>query len=132
MLRPWWPSPDTWNDSHEIFAFMTKNRIYLSPPDVGSAEIEHVLEAFQSNWIAPAGPNLDAFEEDFAILVGSKHAVAVSSGTAALHLALRLAGVGPGDEVLCSSLTFIASAASAAFSDVRQRIDAQPSGDITE
>ena len=86
-------------------------RIYLSPPDIGSAEIEHVLEAFQSNWIAPAGPNLDAFEEDFAVIVGSKHAVAVSSGTAALHLALRLAGVGPGDEVLCSSLTFIASAA---------------------
>ncbi|MGA1338572.1 MAG: DegT/DnrJ/EryC1/StrS family aminotransferase [Opitutales bacterium] len=85
--------------------------MYLSPPDIGSAEIEHVLEAFQSNWIAPAGPNLDAFEEDFAILVGSKHAIAVSSGTAALHLALRLAGVGPGDEVLCSSLTFIASAA---------------------
>jgi pyridoxal phosphate-dependent aminotransferase EpsN len=90
---------------------MYKDRIYLSPPDVGSAEIEHVLEAFQSNWIAPAGPNLDAFEQEFAIRVGSKHAVAVSSGTAALHLALRLAGVGPGDEVLCSSLTFIASAA---------------------
>ncbi len=85
-------------------------RIYLPPPDIGSAEIEHVLEAFQSNWIAPAGPNLDAFEEDFAVIVGSKHAVAVTSGTAALHLALRLAGVGPGDEVLCSSLTFIASA----------------------
>jgi pyridoxal phosphate-dependent aminotransferase EpsN len=78
---------------------------------VGGAEIEFVLEAFQSNWVAPAGPNLDAFEEDFAQLVGSKHAVAVSSGTAALHLALRLAGVGPGDEVLCSSLTFVASAA---------------------
>ncbi len=72
--------------------------------------MEFVLEAFQSNWIAPAGPNLDAFEEDFAQLVGSKHAVAVSSGTAALHLALRLAGVGPGDEVLCSTLTFVASA----------------------
>ena len=90
---------------------MNQNRLYLSPPDIGSAEIELVLEAFQSNWIAPAGPNLDAFEHDFAILVGSKHAVAVSSGTAALHLALRLAGVGPGDEVLCSSLTFVASAA---------------------
>ena len=90
---------------------MPPNRLYLSPPDVGSAEIELVLEAFQSNWIAPAGPNLDAFEQDFAQLVGSNHAVAVSSGTAALHLALRLAGVGPGDEVLCSSLTFVASAA---------------------
>ena len=86
-------------------------RLYLSPPDIGGAEIELVLEAFQSNWIAPAGPNLDAFEQEFALLVGSKHAVAVSSGTAALHLALRLAGVGPGDEVLCSSLTFVASAA---------------------
>ena len=94
---------------------MTPNRIYLSPPDIGSAEIEHVLEAFQSNWIAPAGPNLDAFEEDFAVVVGSKHAVAVSSGTAALHLALRLAGVGPGDEVLCSSLTFVASAAPSTY-----------------
>lgn len=90
---------------------MNPNRIYLSPPDIGGAEIEFVLEAFESNWVAPAGPNLDAFEEDFARLVGSPHAVAVSSGTAALHLALRLAGVGPGDEVLCSSLTFVASAA---------------------
>lgn len=89
---------------------MNKDRLYLSPPDIGGAEIEFVLEAFESNWVAPAGPNLDAFEEDFARLVGSRHAVAVSSGTAALHLALRLADVGPGDEVLCSSLTFIASA----------------------
>ena len=79
---------------------MNPDRIYLSPPDIGAAEIEYVLEAFQSNWVAPAGPNLDAFEQDFAQLVGSRHAVAVSSGTAALHLALRLAGVGPGDEVL--------------------------------
>ena len=90
---------------------MNPNRIYLSPPDVGSSEIEHGLEAFQSNWIAPAGPNLEAFEEDFAVIVGSQHAVAVSSGTAALHPALPPAGVGPGDEVLCSSLTSIASAA---------------------
>ena len=70
-----------------------------------------MLEAFESNWVAPVGPQLDAFEREFAELVGSRHAVAVSSGTAALHLALRLAGVGPGDEVLCSTLTFIASAA---------------------
>jgi dTDP-4-amino-4,6-dideoxygalactose transaminase len=89
---------------------MNPNRLYLSPPDIGSAEIEYVLEAFESNWVAPVGPNLDAFEQDFAKTVGSKHAVAVSSGTAALHLALRLAGVGLGDEVLCSSLTFVASA----------------------
>jgi dTDP-4-amino-4,6-dideoxygalactose transaminase len=86
-------------------------RLYLSPPDVGSAEVEFVLEAFESNWVAPIGPQLDAFEREFAEVVGSRHAVGVSSGTAALHLALRLAGVGPGDEVLCSTLTFIASAA---------------------
>ena len=90
-------------------------RLYLSPPDVGSAEVEFVLEAFESNWVAPVGPQLDAFEREFAELVGSRHAVAVSSGTAALHLALRLAGVGPGDEVLCSTLTFIASAAPIAY-----------------
>jgi pyridoxal phosphate-dependent aminotransferase EpsN len=89
---------------------MTPSRLYLSPPDIGAAEVELVLEAFQSNWIAPVGPNLDAFEQDFAQVVGSRHAVALSSGTAALHLALRIAGVGPGDEVLCSTLTFVASA----------------------
>ena len=85
-------------------------RIYLSAPDIGQAELNHVLEAFSTNWIAPVGPHIDAFEKEFAQAVGAPHAVALSSGTAALHLALRLAGVGTGDEVLCSSLTFIASA----------------------
>jgi pyridoxal phosphate-dependent aminotransferase EpsN len=77
---------------------------------MGGAELHYIQQAFASNWIAPIGPNLDSFEKKFATTVGSKYAVALSSGTAALHLALRLAGVGPGDEVLCSSLTFIASA----------------------
>lgn len=86
-------------------------RIYLSAPDIGKAELNHVLEAFSSNWIAPVGPHIEAFEKEFAAAVGSPHAVALSSGTAALHLALRLAGVSAGDEVLCSSLTFVASAA---------------------
>jgi dTDP-4-amino-4,6-dideoxygalactose transaminase len=86
-------------------------RIYLSAPDIGQAELNHVLEAFSTNWIAPVGPHIEAFEKEFAAVVGSPHAVALSSGTAALHLALRLAGVGAGDEVLCSSLTFVASAA---------------------
>jgi pyridoxal phosphate-dependent aminotransferase EpsN len=95
------------------------SRIYLSPPDVGTAEVEFVLEAFEANWVAPVGPHLDAFEREFAALVGSAHAVALSSGTAALHLALRLAGVGPGDEVLCSTLTFIASAAPIAYLGAR-------------
>ena len=69
-----------------------------------------VAEAFASNWIAPLGPQVDAFEEEFAQVVGAPHALALSSGTAALHLALKLVGVGPGDDVLVSSFTFCASA----------------------
>ncbi len=74
-------------------------------------EREHLLEAFESNWIAPLGPDVDAFEAEFAAVLGAPHAVALSSGTAALHLALRQVGVGPGDRVLCSTMTFVASAA---------------------
>ena len=85
-------------------------RIYLSPPDVGPDEQALVADAFASNWIAPLGPHVDGFEREFAAKVGATHAVALSSGTAALHLALRLAGVGAGDEVFCSTLTFVASA----------------------
>lgn len=77
---------------------------------MGADEIELVKDAFQTNWIAPLGPHVDAFEQEFAAVVGSKYAVALSSGTAALHLALKLAGVKRGDEVFCSSLTFAASA----------------------
>ena len=69
-----------------------------------------MLEAFDSNWIAPLGPHVDAFEKEFAALLGANHAVALSCGTAALHLALLLLGVGPGDEVLTSTLTFAATA----------------------
>jgi dTDP-4-amino-4,6-dideoxygalactose transaminase len=85
-------------------------RIFLSPPHMGDRELELVKEAFASNWIAPLGPHVDAFEREFAKAVGSPHAAALSSGTAALHLAVRLAGVRPGDEVMCSTLTFVASA----------------------
>jgi pyridoxal phosphate-dependent aminotransferase EpsN len=85
-------------------------RIYLSPPHMGDREFEYLREAFDSNWIAPLGPHVDAFEREFSAHVGAAHAAALSSGTAALHLAVRLAGVGPGDEVLCSTLTFVASA----------------------
>ena len=84
-------------------------RIYLSPPHLGEDELRFVHEAFATNWVAPIGPHVDAFEREFAAYVGAEHAVALSSGTAALHLALRLAGVGPGDEVLVSTLTFCAS-----------------------
>jgi dTDP-4-amino-4,6-dideoxygalactose transaminase len=85
-------------------------RVYLSPPHMSGRELELVQDAFASNWIAPLGPHVDAFEREFAAHVGVCHAAALSSGTAALHLALLLTGVGAGDEVLCSSLTFSASA----------------------
>jgi dTDP-4-amino-4,6-dideoxygalactose transaminase len=85
-------------------------RIYLSPPDVGEEERELLLDAFDSGWIAPLGPHVDAFERELAAYTGREHGVALSSGTAALHLALLQAGVGPGDRVLCSTLTFVASA----------------------
>jgi dTDP-4-amino-4,6-dideoxygalactose transaminase len=84
-------------------------RIYLSPPDVGERERELLLEAFDSGWIAPLGPQVDAFEAELAEVAGVAHAAALSSGTAALHLALRILGVGPGDEVLASDLTFAAT-----------------------
>jgi len=84
-------------------------RIYLSSPHLGTEEQVFVNEAFATNWIAPLGPHVDAFETEFAALVGSPHAAALSSGTAALHLALRLVGLKPGEEVLCSDLTFCAS-----------------------
>lgn len=86
------------------------DRIYLSPPHMGGEERRLVQEAFASNWIAPIGPHVDAFEQEFARKLGIRHAAALSSGTAALHLAMRLVGVRPGDEVLCSTLTFVASA----------------------
>lgn len=87
-----------------------KSRIYLSSPHLGTLEEAFVQEAFDTNWIAPLGPNVDAFEQEFCELVGCLHAAALSSGTAALHLALELLGVGEGDEVIVPSLTFVASA----------------------
>jgi dTDP-4-amino-4,6-dideoxygalactose transaminase len=85
-------------------------RIFLSPPDVGADERALLLDAFDSNWIAPLGPHVDAFETELAAYVGAAHAVALSSGTAALHLALHVLGVGPGDRVLCPTMTFVATA----------------------
>jgi len=85
------------------------DRLYLSPPHIGPDELALVTEAFETNWVAPVGPHVDAFEREFADYVGAEHAVALSSGTAALHLALRDLGVGPGDEVAVSDLTFCAS-----------------------
>ena len=88
----------------------TAARIYLSPPDMSDVEREYLLRAFDSGWVAPVGPELDLFEQEFAAYHGVEHAVAVSSGTAALHLALNAIGIGPDDEVITSTLTFVATA----------------------
>ena len=77
---------------------------------MGGAEQAFVADAFATNWIAPLGPHVDAFEQDLCHFTGAGHAAALSSGTAALHLALILAGVVSGDEVICQSFTFSASA----------------------
>ena len=89
---------------------MSDDFIYLSPPHMGAIERDLLLAAFDSNWIAPTGPDLPLFEEEFATAVDMPHAVALSSGTAALHLALLVAGVAPGNDVLVSDLTFAATA----------------------
>jgi len=85
------------------------SRIYLSPPDVRLGDREALIRAVDGGWVAPLGPEVDAFEEELAAATGRAHAVALSSGTAALHLALLLDGVGEGDRVLVSSLTFSAT-----------------------
>jgi len=85
-------------------------RIYLSPPHPSGRELEFVEDAIASNWLAPLGPHVDAFEQEIAAVADVPHALALSSGTAALHLALIVLGIGTGDEVICSSLTFAASA----------------------
>ncbi len=89
---------------------MITKPILLSTPHMGDRELEFVKEAFVTNWIAPVGPHVDAFEQEFCQITGAGHAAAVSSGTAALHLALLLIGVQAGDEVFCSTLTFAATA----------------------
>ena len=86
------------------------DRIFMSSPDVGALEESYVLAAIRSGWIAPLGPDVDAFESELASRVGVEHAVALSSGTAALHLGLLGLGVGPGDVVLTSTMTFAATA----------------------
>jgi dTDP-4-amino-4,6-dideoxygalactose transaminase len=88
---------------------MPSPRIYLSPPCLNGRELPLVHEAFASNWIAPLGPHVDAFEREFCVAAGTAHAAALSSGTAALHLALRALRLTPGDEVICPTLTFSAT-----------------------
>lgn len=88
---------------------MTRRPIFLSPPHMSGFEQQYVAEAFRSNWIAPLGPQVDAFEAEFCEAVGCQNALALSSGTAAIHLALLALGIGAGDEVFVSSFTFSAS-----------------------
>lgn len=85
------------------------SRIYLSSPHMSGFEKDYVEEAFATNWIAPLGPNVDAFESEIAAYLGVKSATALSSGTAAIHLALKALNIGHGDMVFCSDLTFVAS-----------------------
>ncbi|MEW9052630.1 MAG: aminotransferase class I/II-fold pyridoxal phosphate-dependent enzyme [Neobacillus sp.] len=87
-----------------------KERIHLSLAHMSGNEQKYINDAFNMNWVAPLGPNVDAFEKDIASYVGVNAALAVSSGTAAIHLALQLLNVGPSDRVFCSTLTFVASA----------------------
>ena len=87
-----------------------KSKIWLSSPHIGKNELNYVIEAFETNWIAPLGPHVNAFEEGLQQLTQTKHAAALSSGTSAIHLALILLGVKAGDTVFCQSITFSASA----------------------
>jgi len=90
---------------------MTKSKIWLSSPHMGGTELKYIHEAFDSNWVAPLGPNVTGFEQDLENYIGNNTFVgALSSGTAALHLGLILLGVKAGDEVICQSMTFSASA----------------------
>ncbi|WP_200210535.1 DegT/DnrJ/EryC1/StrS family aminotransferase [Micromonospora coerulea] len=93
--------------------------VHLSPPDVGPLEESYLLAALRSGWVAPVGPDLEAFEREVAARVGTRGAVAVSSGTAALHLALLGVGVGPGQSVLVPTLTFVATANAVRYTGAR-------------
>jgi FlaA1/EpsC-like NDP-sugar epimerase/dTDP-4-amino-4,6-dideoxygalactose transaminase/lipopolysaccharide/colanic/teichoic acid biosynthesis glycosyltransferase len=108
-------------------ASVEPSRIWLSPPDVREPERAALLAALESGWVAPAGPDLDAFEAELAERCGVPHAVALSSGTAALHLALLQVGVSPGDDVLVPTATFVATANAVAYCGARPCfIDADP------
>lgn len=107
------------------------DRIYMSSPDVGELEEKYVMRALQSGWVAPMGPDVDAFEEEMSDRVGVSHAVALSSGTAALHLALLSHGIGDGDIVLTSSMTFAATANAIRYTGAQPFfIDSDETGNI--
>ncbi|MHC9045956.1 DegT/DnrJ/EryC1/StrS family aminotransferase [Microbacterium saperdae] len=102
-------------------------RIYMSSPDVGQLEEDAVVAAMRSGWIAPLGPDVDGFERDLADRIGVAHAVALSSGTAALHLGLLTLGIQPGDIVLTSTMTFAATTNAIVYTGAEPYfIDADP------
>ena len=110
---------------------MANEKIYMSSPDVTELEEKALVRAIRSGWIAPLGPEVDAFEAELAEYCGRKHAVALSSGTAALHLGLLTLGVGPGDLVLTSSLTFAATTNAIVYTGAEPVfIDADESGNM--
>ena len=107
---------------------MDQSRIFLSPPDVGEAEEKRAQDAIRSGWVAPIGPDVEEFEKTVASLADRNFAVAVSSGTAALHLGLLALGVKPGDSVICSTLTFVATANAISYiGAVPVFVDSEPS-----
>jgi dTDP-4-amino-4,6-dideoxygalactose transaminase len=90
---------------------MNESKIWLSSPHMGGGELKYINSAFETNWVAPLGPNVSGFEQDLELYLGNGvHIAALSSGTAAIHLGLILLGVSSGDEVICQSMTFSASA----------------------
>lgn len=106
-------------------------RILMSPPDVGPLEEEYLVRALRSGWVAPTGPEVTAFEQEIAARCGVEHAVAMSSGTAALHLAMLGVGVRPGDVVMVSSMTFVASANAVAYTGAQPVfVDSAADGNI--
>jgi dTDP-4-amino-4,6-dideoxygalactose transaminase len=106
---------------------MSKPKIWLSSPHMGGSEQKYVTEAFETNWVAPLGPNVNGFEQDLQDYTGVKHAAALSSGTAAIHLSLILLDVKPGDMVICQSFTFSASANPIAYQGaIPVFIDSEP------
>ena len=101
------PGPN--HQKAEFSGIILKRRLYLSPPDTSRQDFLFLKSAWDSGWLAPLGPQVDLFEREFARKTDSTYAVATNSGTAALHLALRMLGIGPGDRVVVPSLTFIGS-----------------------
>ena len=106
-------------------------RVLMSPPDVGELEEEYVLRALRSGWVAPTGPEVTAFEQEIAVRAGVAHAVAMSSGTAALHLAMVAMGVQPGDVVIVATMTFVASANAVAYTGAQPCfVDVEAEGNL--